>query len=139
LVASLELSPHNRLITSTKGIATSNGLLVINSRIVGYRNLVVRGMISDGPNSHRMAKKKTTIPPKLTETEVDLLAHMSRGYELETDALGGNPVLRSVKDDTVMRPADANASTVKALEQCGLIRPGKSRDPLTIAWRLNSA
>jgi hypothetical protein len=85
-----------------------------------------------------MAKKKTILP-KLTETELDLLAHMSRGYELETDSLGGNPVLRSVKDDTVMRPADANASTVKALEQRGLIRPSKSRDSLTIAWRLNSA
>jgi hypothetical protein len=64
---------------------------------------------------------------------------MSRGYELETDSLGGNPVLRGVKDDTVLRPADANASTVKALEQQGLIRPGKGRDPLTILWSLNSA
>ena len=78
-------------------------------------------------------KEKTTIPPKLTETELDLLAHMARGYELETDSLGGNPVLRGVKDDTVLRPADANASTVKALEQRGLIPPGKGRDPLTIA------
>jgi hypothetical protein len=86
-----------------------------------------------------MTKKQTTIPPKLTETELDLLAHMSRGYELQTDSLGGNPLLRNVKDDTVLRPADANASTVKALEQRGLIRPGKGRDPLSIAWRLNSA
>jgi hypothetical protein len=85
-----------------------------------------------------MAKNKTTLPPKLTKTELDLLAQMARGYELETDSLGGDPVLRGVKDDTVLRPADANASTVKALEQRGLIRPGKGRDPLTIAWRLNS-
>jgi hypothetical protein len=97
-------------------------------------------MINNGQREqHRMAKNKTTIPPKLTKTELDLLAHMSRGYELETDSLGGNPVLRGVKDDTVLRPADANASTVKALEQQGLIRPGKGRDPLTILWSLNSA
>ena len=59
--------------------------------------------------------------------------------QLETDSLGGSPVLRRFKDDKVLRPADANASTVRALEQRGLIRPAKSRDPLTIAWRLNSA
>jgi hypothetical protein len=84
-------------------------------------------------------KKASTIPPKLTDSEEDLLAHIEHGYQLETDSLGGNPVLRRLKDNEVLRPADANASTVKALEQRGLIRPGKGRDPLTIAWRLNSA
>jgi hypothetical protein len=63
-----------------------------------------------------MAKKKSTIAPKLREGEQDLLAHMAQGYDLETDSLGGNPVLRGVKDEKVLRPADANASTVKALE-----------------------
>ena len=37
-----------------------------------------------------MAKKKVAnVPPKLTEIEQDLLS-----YQLETDSLGGNPVLR---------------------------------------------
>jgi hypothetical protein len=70
------------------------------------------------------------------EAELGLLSQLEHGYQLETDSLGGNPVLRRLKDNEVLRPADANASTVKALEQRGLIRPGKARDPLTIAWRL---
>jgi len=37
----------------------------------------------------------------------------------------------------MLRPPDTNASTVKALEKRGLIRPGKSRDLLTIVCRLN--
>jgi len=44
-----------------------------------------------------------------------------------------------LKDNEVLRPADANASTVKALRQRGLIRPGKAHDPLTITWRLKPA
>lgn len=84
-----------------------------------------------------MAKKKgENLPPKLTDSEQDLLTRMEQGYQLETDSLGGNPVLRRLKDDEVLRAADANASTVKALEHHGLIRPEKGRDPLTIAWRL---
>ena len=42
-------------------------------------------------------------------------------------------MLRRLKDDEVLRPADANATTVKALERQGLIRPGY---PLTIVWHL---
>ena len=38
-------------------------------------------------------KKASSIPPKLTEAEQDLLTHMEQGYELETDSLGGNPIL----------------------------------------------
>jgi hypothetical protein len=84
-----------------------------------------------------MAKKKATpAPGKLTETELDLLSHLEEGYELETDSLGANPVLRRSNDDEVIRPANANASTVKALEQRGLIRPAKGQDPLTIGWQL---
>jgi hypothetical protein len=84
-----------------------------------------------------MAKKKAgSLPPKLTDSEQDLLTRMKQGYQLETDSLGGNPVLRRLKDNEVRRPADANASTVRALQQHGLIRPGKGRDSLTIAWRL---
>jgi len=86
-----------------------------------------------------MAKKKTArFVPKLTETEQDLLSHMQQGYQLETDSLGGNPVLRHLKDNEEMRPLSGNRNTIKALEQRGLIIPGKGRDPLTIVWRLNN-
>jgi hypothetical protein len=84
-----------------------------------------------------MAKKKATDALlKLSETEQDLLRQIEHGYQLETDSLGANPVLRRLQDNEILLPADANASTVKALEQRGLIRPSKGRDPLTIAWRL---
>src|SRR6202050_920613 len=47
-----------------------------------------------------MAKKKAdSFPPTLTETEQDLLPHIQDGYQLETDSLGGNPVLRRLKDN----------------------------------------
>ena len=81
-------------------------------------------------------KKATSIAPKLTEAEQDLLTHLEQGYELETDSLGGNPVLRRLKDDEVIRPLSANRSPIRALEQRGLISPGKGHDPLTILWHL---
>src|ERR1022692_2718192 len=59
-----------------------------------------------------------------------------RPYQLETDSLGGNPVLRRLKDNQEIRPLSANRNTIKAMEQRGLISPGKGRDPLTIVWRL---
>ena len=74
--------------------------------------------------------------PKLTETELDLLSHIQDGYRLETDALGGNPVLRRLKNNEEIRPLSATRNTIKAMEQRGLISPGKGRDPLTILWRL---
>ena len=84
-----------------------------------------------------MAKKKAAnLVPKLTETERDLLSHIQDGYQLETDPLGGNPVLRHLKDNEEIRPLSANRNTIKALEQRGLISPGKGRDPLTIVWRV---
>jgi hypothetical protein len=82
-------------------------------------------------------KKAAKLVPKLTDAEQGLLSHMQQGYQLETDLLGGNPVLRRLKDNEVLRPADANASTVKALEKQGLIRRVKGRDPLTLLWRTN--
>jgi hypothetical protein len=86
-----------------------------------------------------MPKKKTAVVPlKLTEAEQDLVSHMEHGYQLETDSLGGNPVLRRIKDDEEMRPASVNRNTLKALENRGLISPGKGRDPLTIVWHLRS-
>jgi len=86
-----------------------------------------------------MSKKKAvTVPPKLTEAEQDLVWHMEHGYQLETDSLGGDPVLRRLKDDEVVRPASANRNTVKALEERGLISAGKARNPLTILWHLKA-
>ena len=82
-------------------------------------------------------KKARSIPPKATEAEQDLLAHVEQGYQLETDSLGGSPVLRRLKDGEVFRPLSANRNTIRALEERGLIRSGKSNDPLTIVWRVN--
>jgi hypothetical protein len=85
-----------------------------------------------------MAKKKVAnVPPKLTEVEQDLMSHIQDGYQLETDSLGSNPVLRRSKDNEEVRPLSANRNTIKALEQRGLISPAKGRDPLTIVWRLS--
>ena len=39
--------------------------------------------------SPRMANKESTIAPKLTESEQDLLAYMAHGYILETNSLVG--------------------------------------------------
>jgi hypothetical protein len=41
-----------------------------------------------------------------------------------------------LKDNEEIRPLSANRNTIKAMEQRGLISPGKGRDPLTIVWRL---
>jgi hypothetical protein len=75
---------------------------------------------------------------ELSEAEEDLVWHMEQGYQLETDSLGGNPVLRNLKNNEALRPASANRSTVKALAERGLIVPGKGRDPLKIVWRLTN-
>jgi hypothetical protein len=84
-----------------------------------------------------MAKKKAgSVTPKLTDAEQEMLTHLQQGYQLETDSLGANPILRGPKDDEVLRPANANASTLKGLEKRGLIAPGKGRDLLTIMWHL---
>src|SRR5580658_384911 len=92
---------------------------------------------ASGREERRMAKKKAAgLTPKLTEAEQDLLSHIQDGYELETDSLGGNPVLVRLKDNEEIRPLSANRNTVKALERRGLITPGKGRDLLTIGWSL---
>jgi hypothetical protein len=86
-----------------------------------------------------VAKKKArSAPPKLTEAEQELLSHLENGYQVETDSLGANPVLRRLKDDEIVRPASANRNTVKALEERGLISSSKGRDPLTIVWRIKT-
>ena len=73
---------------------------------------------------------------KLTAAEEDLVSHMEHGFQLETDSLGGDPVLR-LENGEVVRPASANRNTVKALEERGLIVQGKGGDPLKIVWRLD--
>jgi hypothetical protein len=84
-----------------------------------------------------MAKKKAAIPPpKLTKTEQDLFSHIQDGYELETDSLGGNPVLRHLKNNEEIRPLSANRNTIKALEQRGLISPNEGGDAFTVVWRV---
>ena len=77
------------------------------------------------------------VAAKLTEAEEDLQWHMGHGYQLETDSLGGNPVLR-MENGEVVRPASANRSTVEALQKRGLIVPAKSGDPLLVVWRKKS-
>jgi hypothetical protein len=73
-----------------------------------------------------MAKKKAAnLTPKLTETEQDLLSHIQDGNQLETDSLGGNPVLRTAEGIGEVRPLSANRNTIKAMEQGGLIAPAK--------------
>src|SRR5438105_10648808 len=75
-------------------------------------------------------KRRTgAIPSGLTETEQDLLSHLQNGYQLETDLLGGDPLLRRLKDSEVIRPLSATRNTVKALEERGLIAPAKGDDP----------
>jgi hypothetical protein len=84
-------------------------------------------------------KKIANLLTKLTVAEQDLLSHMQQGYQLETDSLGGNLILRRLKDNKDkedIRPPSANRNTIKAMEQRGLISPGKGCNPLTILWRL---
>lgn len=73
-----------------------------------------------------MAKKKTAGPsPKLTEAEQDLLSHMQLGYELETDSLGGDPILRRLKDNEEIRPLSANRNTIRSHEAARAHNPGQ--------------
>lgn len=83
------------------------------------------------------SKKAEKVAPRLSEPEQDLLAHMERGYQLVTDLLGGDPVLRRAKDDEVIRPVSVNRNTINTLQESGLITPVKGRDPLTTVWHLN--
>lgn len=87
-----------------------------------------------------IARKKNPvearIPADLSEAEKDLLSHMEQGWRLETDSLGGNPVLRDLKGGEAARPPSANRSTVESLEKRGLIVQDKGVEPLTAAWRM---
>ena len=76
------------------------------------------------------------VPSGLTETEQDLLSHLQNGYQLETESLGGDLLLRRLKNSEVIRPLSATRNTVKALQERGLIAPGEGDDPLRIVWHL---
>ena len=63
-----------------------------------------------------MAKNKSAnLLPQLTETEQDLLSHIQDGYQLESDSLSGNPILRHLKDNEEIRPLSATRNTIKAI------------------------
>jgi hypothetical protein len=87
------------------------------------------------PVSEKSAERH---PSDLSDAEKDLLSHVERGWRLETDSLGGNPVLRDPKSDEVIRPMSANRGTVEALEKRGLIVRSKGGGPLKIVWLLKS-
>ena len=53
----------------------------------------------------------SSIPPQLAEAELDLLTHREQGYQLETDSLGGNPILRRLKEEEVIRPLSPRIET----------------------------
>jgi hypothetical protein len=74
----------------------------------------------------------TKAPPKLTKTEEDLLWHLTHGYQLES-GLGSGPLLRKVKDDSVVRATSANQGTIRALEDRGLIHA--KTEGLTTIWQ----
>jgi hypothetical protein len=85
-----------------------------------------------------MARKKPSsptpqTPSKLTKSEQDLLTHLETGYQLESGPPGSGPLLRNLKDDTVVRAISANQGTIKALEERGLIQ-GETNG-LTTIWR----
>jgi hypothetical protein len=67
------------------------------------------------------AKISKEPPAKLTPTEEDLLWRMGNGYQLETDSLWENPILRRMKDNTEMRAASVNRRTIDhyRIEYCG--------------------
>jgi len=88
------------------------------------------------PTKKRSLKKPNPKPlANLTETEQDLLWHLEHGYQLETDSLGSDPVLRRLTDNETVRPASVNRTTVEALAERGLITQAKSRVPLKVVWR----
>jgi hypothetical protein len=73
-----------------------------------------------------MAKKKAaSLLPKLTEAEQDLLSHIQDGYQLETDSLGGNPILRRLKDNEEIRSLSAIAIPSRRWNGADSLRPAK--------------
>ena len=79
-------------------------------------------------------KGSGAMPSGLTKIEQDLLSHLQAGYQLETDSLGADPLLRRLKDNEVIRPQSVTLNTIKALEERGLIAPAEGDDPLRMVW-----
>jgi hypothetical protein len=80
-------------------------------------------------------KKPTSkAPTKLSQTEQGVVWHLEHGYRLESDPVG-ELLLRNLKDNSVIRAA-ANQSTLKALEERGLISALQGKDKLTTVWKL---
>jgi hypothetical protein len=91
------------------------------------------------PPSRKSTKAKPELPPKLSNTEADLLWHMTHGYQLETSAMGDNPILRRLKDNTEVR-ATANRSTIETLHERGLIEVAEAGSVLKpTVWRLSKS
>jgi hypothetical protein len=92
--------------------------------------------------SRKASAKRSPAPPAqtsdLSETELDLLRHLQKGYQIDTDTLGGDVMLRGPKDEETIRPLSATRNTIEALQGRGLIAPDKSADPLRVAWRLGT-
>ena len=63
------------------------------------------------------------IPSVLSATEQDLVRHVLNGYQLETDSLGGDPLLRRLKDSEVIRPMSAT----QYRKGLGRARPHRAR------------
>jgi len=80
-------------------------------------------------------KVQREVPSELTDPELDLLAHLDEGYQLQTDPLGADPILRNLKNGEAIPPVSVNRNTIKILQERGLIRPGKGKEPLTVIWR----
>jgi len=96
-----------------------------------------RGAKKKAPGAAREAKPGAPrVLADLSDAEKDLVSRIDEGWRLETDSLGGNPVLRDPRGDVVIRPISANRSTIEALERRGLIVQGQGSEPLTISWRL---
>lgn len=80
-------------------------------------------------------KTATKLRPNLTETQRDLLLYLTNGYQLEVGAVETAPVLRRLKDDEIVRPPGVSRSTIRALEERGLISEVQGEDKLTTIWR----
>jgi len=71
-------------------------------------------------------KENHDLLPKLTGTEQDLLSHIRDGYQLGTDSLDGNPVLRRLKDNAEIRPLSAiRKIPSRRWNGAGSLRPAK--------------
>jgi hypothetical protein len=92
--------------------------------------------------SRKASAKRSPAPPAqtsdLSETELDLLRDLQKGYEIDTDTLGGDVLLRGPKDEEAIRPLSATRNTIEALQERGLIAPAKTAEPLRVAWRLGT-